>query len=188
MTNLNKPSRRTVITGITALMGGLALSDTALAALDTAYSNGDHLNRSFDRDQMKTIAVFMDAILPETETPSATGVGADKFFVHAYQIIFSAKQRKIIMEFLDHMKNDHTEFLSASHSDQIKLVKHVDDNMLNSGNTYQAYRLLKEFTLIGFYRSEVGATEELDYDPVPGPFHEVPLKPSSKATASVIFT
>jgi gluconate 2-dehydrogenase gamma chain len=41
---------------------------------------------------------------------------------------------------------------------------------------------LNEMTLLGFFTSEVGATQVLQYDPVPGPFKGcVPLKEVGKA-------
>jgi hypothetical protein len=44
------------------------------------------------------------------------------------------------------------------------------------------YQAIKQLTIWGYFTSEVGQTEALAYDPVPGVFHgDVPLEPGQKA-------
>ena len=43
---------------------------------------------------------------------------------------------------------------------------------------------MKELTVTGYFTSEIGATQALEYLPVPGKFEgDVPLKPGQKAWA-----
>ena len=46
------------------------------------------------------------------------------------------------------------------------------------------WRLLKELTLFGYFTSEQGATQALEYVPIPGRYDAcIPLKPGQKAYA-----
>jgi len=46
------------------------------------------------------------------------------------------------------------------------------------------FKILKDYTLTGYFLSEVGATQALAYERVPGGFWgDLPLKPGQKAWA-----
>ncbi len=46
------------------------------------------------------------------------------------------------------------------------------------------FRLIKELTLLGYFTSELGATQALRYDPIPGAYHgSVKLAPSDRSWA-----
>ncbi len=46
------------------------------------------------------------------------------------------------------------------------------------------FRILKDYTLVGYFLSETGATQALAYERVPGGFQgDLPLKPNQKAWA-----
>ena len=49
------------------------------------------------------------------------------------------------------------------------------DDQLHSDNENKTYKKLKELIVIGYYTSEIGGTQELKYDPVPGPYKEMKL-------------
>jgi hypothetical protein len=46
------------------------------------------------------------------------------------------------------------------------------------------FKILKDYTLVGYFLSEVGATQALAYERIPGGFQgDLPLKPDQKAWA-----
>ncbi len=46
------------------------------------------------------------------------------------------------------------------------------------------FRILKDYTMVGYFLSETGATQALAYERVPGGFQgDLPLKPNQKAWA-----
>ena len=51
-------------------------------------------------------------------------------------------------------------------------------------NDASFFRILKDYTMVGYFLSEVGATQALAYERVPGGFQgDLPLKPNQKAWA-----
>ena len=50
---------------------------------------------------------------------------------------------------------------------------------------WSASRHVKDLTLLGYFTAEVGATQALRYDPVPGAYRgSVPLRPGDRAWAT----
>ena len=176
--------RRDFLTGLSVLMGG-ALTYTAIKAFDGAedFSPGDEL-QLLSQDQAQVLEQIADIIIPETDTPGAAGVGIKSFFDHMLVKWMAKKDQKKFMATLTGFMKSEPNFLSQDLAQQTATVQKLDDEMTQDKPFSAFYRTVKELTLVGYYTSEVGATIELAYDPVPGPYHQVSIDDYSRVWAT----
>jgi hypothetical protein len=155
------------------------------------------------------VAQISEIIMPRTDTPGAIDIGVpDKMDEIFAQVLNTQEQQKIKEGFiaLDQLcKAIHKKaFLTLDATNQIALVKSLNLNFVKAGSKeatlieeYQAtiektqtqkaidlFAIIKELTLLIFFRSEPGATKVLQYVAIPGRFNGcVPLKEIGRAWA-----
>jgi hypothetical protein len=121
-----------------------------------------------DSDQAELLATIAEHILPETDTPGARAVGVHRFIDAMVAESYGAEERRQFLTGLAAF--DDRAFLTRSPSDQLALLSELD----RAGDPF--FRSLKDLTLVGYYTSEIGATRELQYAPLPGRYNGcVPL-------------
>ncbi len=123
--------------------------------------------RVLSADQAEMVATIAEHVLPETDTPGARAVGVHRFIDAMVAESYAAEERQEFLTGLEGV-NDRARrvygraFLACAASDQLALLGELD----RAGDPF--FRSLKELTLVGYYTSEVGATRELQYTPLPG--------------------
>jgi len=158
----------------------------------------------FNQDQARLVSELTEIILPKTSTPGAKDAGVPGFIDSMLKEVYSKGEQekflKGIAEFDDDARKTYGDsFADCNHSDQVALVKkHHDAALVNnkndgatgwwnagSGAEKPFILKIKELTLLGFFTSQPGATEVLQYNPVPGPYKGcVPLAQVGKAWAT----
>lgn len=170
-------SRRSFISGLTALMGGALALSACDAAVD--YKSGPKA-KILSGDQLKMIELMADIIIPDTDTPGAATAGVHDFINHMVAKYMTDEEAEAFTNGLAVVDTSAGGFLSLSHDKQVAVVAALDENMKKE----RFYRIFKGLVVTGYYTSEIGATQELIYDPVPGPYHEVPLADIGRAWAT----
>lgn len=170
--------------GVAALMGS-SLLPGSVAALE----NSDTGNRGADfsvltEKQFRTLSVIADVIIPETDTPGAVGVGVPAFIDWALGNWLLPEETNAFLAGLDQFAEQNDSFLKANSAVQETVVRSIDEQLHTLPQGLEFYRQLKELVLIGYYTSEVGATIELAYDPIPGGYQPFITKDSVKAWAT----
>jgi gluconate 2-dehydrogenase gamma chain len=191
----------------TVLTLGFAISTPAIMGVLKGCKPSPELTYSpefFTADQATLISELSEIILPRTSTPGAKDVGVPGFIDSMLKAIYSKDQQekfiKGLTEFDEDAKQTYGDsFVDLDHEEQIAFVKKHHDNALarstdsgakgwwNAGSAEEKPFILKvkELTILGFFTSKVGATEVLQYNPVPGPFKGcVPLADVGKAWAT----
>ena len=158
----------------------------------------------FTEEQALQIAQLAEIILPRTDTPGANDVGVpmfiDSLLKEAYPQEAQDTFLKNLAEFDEDARNTYGKnFTACKEEEKIAHFKKHHDTALqdsaggyssgwwNAGmNTSKPFVLeVKELTLLGFFTSEPGATQVLQYNQVPGPFQGcVPLSKVGKAWAT----
>ena len=166
-------NRRRFLINVSTLLG---CSVTALdvAAIDSALAFTKNSASKLQPAQLNVIAAIADIIIPQTDTPSASQAKTH-FYIDLYLHEFLTESKRI--EFLQDLETLYKPlpgFLSLSKNEQTQVVQRLDDQ-LHSDNENKTYKKLKELIVIGYYTSEIGGTQELKYDPVPGPYKEMKL-------------
>ena len=130
-------------------------------------------------DQGALVTQVADIIIPKTDTPGAKEVGVPGFIDQIVAECFKKEdQDKFVEElkaFDDAAKKEHGDaFVDLDAEQQAAFVKKVHDAAVEAKDEPGAPRpfilQLKELTMLGFFTSEPGATQVLQYSPVPGAY------------------
>ncbi|GGY76579.1 hypothetical protein GCM10011613_21330 [Cellvibrio zantedeschiae] len=158
-----------------ALLFGLSLSAQSLDALAaTVKGTMPHVTKFLSPDQLQMTGEIADLIIPTTDTPGALAVNVHGFMDSYLAECVSKNDQK---KFLDGLKkiNKVAEdkfgkvFLACSHKQHIQLLTAIEKYDLGfTPEDKDFFTQFKSLTLFGYYTSEVGATQELAYLPIPG--------------------
>lgn len=190
-----------------ALVLGYAITGPALAGVLNGCKSAPELNYKpvfFTEDQARLIGEVAEIIIPKTTTPGAKDVGVPSFIDNMLKEVYSQKDQESFIQGLisfdeEAKKMKGNSFIDCDTEEQIAFVQEqhaksfeggVDSGSQgwwNAGSGQEKPFILKvkELTILGFFTSQAGATEVLQYNPVPGPFQGcVPLEKVGKAWAT----
>ena len=123
--------------------------------------------------QGAVLAEVVETILPQTDTPGAKAARVHVFVDLALKRCATADQQRSAVTALDALGPG---FASLPPAERETRVKTIDP---------AALLLIRDLTLLGYFTSEVGATQALAYIPVPGDYRGcVQLEPGQKAWAT----
>ncbi len=187
-------NRREAIVRLATLMGGTMLGQRLLrAALD---AEAPAAGGAATADELALLDELGDTIIPPTDVPGAKAVGIGAFIAmmvrDCYEPLDQANfagglrelaenfRAKYGREFVGAPAADRTDFLNAIDADQKKSAR----NRKSDGAPHY-FRILKELTVIGYFTSEIGATQALRFTEVPGKWDgDVPYKKGDRAWAT----
>jgi len=174
-------NRREAVQRISLLMGG-ALSAPAMAGILGQQTNlGESIQVTAQQEAL--LAEVADIIIPTTSTPGAKAAGAEKFIVRVMRDCYPMEDQKKFYAGLTQLDSDSKTaygkgFVALSNDQKIDMVKKLT-------TTDRAFfRQLKELTTVGYFTSEIGASQALEYVEVPGRLEAcIPYKKGQKAWA-----
>jgi hypothetical protein len=171
----NMTNRRAFLRGASVLMGHAALGQVL-----TAFAAAPRKATFFNESEMRTLAVLVDLILPATDSPAASAADTHFFIDLALPACASPAAQKIFRAGLAGLSG----IVKQSPAEQVAALKAqaAKDMTLDYDDSF--FKVLKDYTLTGYFLSETGATQALAYERVPGGFWgDLPLKPNQKAWA-----
>jgi hypothetical protein len=166
--------RRTALKQM-ALLCGLSLSAQSLDLLAaTVKGTMPHVTKFFTPDQLQMTGEIADLIIPTTDTPGALAVNVHGFLdTYLVECVTKEKQQQFLngLKKINSVAEDefHKTFLACTHKQHIQLLTAIEKSHLGfTAADKDFFIYFKSLTLFGYYTSEVGATQELAYLPVPG--------------------
>jgi len=175
--------RRDFLAGLSVIMGGAILATEKTVALAENFIPGEVMT-ILNKNQTLILEKIIDIIIPETDTPGGIMVRVPLFIDHMLAHQMSKTGAGKFVKSLDDLIASLPGFLKKDRGQQIEAVKKLDNEMWQGNKNSDFYRSLKELILIGYYTSEAGASMELYYDPVPGPYHRVSLEEYNRTWAT----
>jgi hypothetical protein len=149
--------------------------------------------RTLNPHQNGTVIVMTDLIIPETDTPGAKAARVNEFIDVILTEWATEEERQNFLNGLAGMDKQSQElfgkdFVEASPTQQVTLLRAMDDLSANEraekrekhGNTVPEldahlkgnfYDIFRNITLHGYYTSEIGFTQELKLQIIPGAQH-----------------
>jgi hypothetical protein len=191
----------------TALALGYAISAPALAGVLKGCQARPELAFQpvfFTEEQARAIVELAEIIMPRADTPGATDAGVPGFIDSMIGEVYEKKDQDSFLAGLADFDADARDTYGDSFADckpedrQAHFKKHHDKALSDASqggptgwwNTEAGAEKpfvlkIKELTLLGFFTSQPGASEVLQYNQVPGPFQGcVPLADVGKAWAT----
>jgi hypothetical protein len=170
-----------------ALGGAAVLADPLFAAgrsLQARLGSGGAL-QVLDPHQNATVVTIAELIIPATDTPGATAAKVNEFVDLALAEWFDADERTAFLAGLADVdarsrKLFSKDFTTCTPEQQTQILTALDAEVAElrdgekQGYTVEAttsqrfFRNMKRLTLVGYYTSQVGATEELHNPIIPG--------------------
>ncbi len=191
MNNLN---RRDAIQRIALLLGGV-ISAPAMAGIrgEKTYHG---ISIIADENQIALIREVADVIIPTTQTGGAKAAKVEEFIVRVVSDCYPKEDQEHFYAGLAKLNADcknlsGKEFLQADGTQKkdalTKCMLEADqERKANRGKKAPVpfFFMIKELTTTGYFTSKIGATEALEYLPIPGKFDGcMPLSPSQKTWA-----
>ncbi len=185
--------RRELLKRVAYLMGGAISAPAMLGVLQGCSAKKPSAQWTpafFNATQAAIVSEIAEIIIPRTDTPGAKDLGVPAFIDTMLKATYSKTDQERYMQgleqFAQRAKDSHGKaFIDLNSYQQQRLVRDVHDAAIQAGrdNTLDDLHenrpfilMTKELTMLGFFTSEVGATEILQYAAVPGAYRGcVPL-------------
>jgi hypothetical protein len=191
--------RRDILLRAAMLVGGVA----AVSSLTTCFRNdgaepggassvapvSGAAGQYFSAARMASLTAIVDVIIPRTATPGAVDAGVPAFMDMMMATWASATTRAQYDRVIDAMdeaalQNAGRRLASLDDAARLDAVRSYDALAFGRGDN--EYKSFKQLVLLGYYHSEPGATEELQYELVPGEWIAcAPLTEIGRAWADV---
>ncbi|MBL8264968.1 gluconate 2-dehydrogenase subunit 3 family protein [Steroidobacter sp.] len=178
-------NRRELLVSLAA--AGFVLTDSASVAVEAGVRGAKiargEAGKVLSASQAAFVEVVSDLIIPRTTTPGASDVGVVGFIDHMQAEFATPEARTKFLRGLDElMQRAATELrrdlVAASKAKRLQFVAKLDaEAYATSERTF--FRDLKSSVVAAYCSSEAGATQLLEYLPVPGGF-----KPSIAVTGA----
>ena len=176
---------------------------TLLAAFQDAHPKSTYTLRTLNPHQNATVITMTDLIIPETDTPGAKAVRVNEFIDLILTDWAHEDERKNFLSGLDDVDKRSNaifgmNFVDVTPVQQEAVLIELDQHYAidreeraahpyvrrahNTELTGDFFGVVKRLTLYGYYTSEVGFTQELRKQIIPGAYHGcTPVSDASKA-------
>jgi gluconate 2-dehydrogenase gamma chain len=184
--------RRDILRRVAWLLGGAVSAPAALAILqgcsakDAApTADAGWTPKFFKGEQADVITAIADIIIPRTDTSGALDAGVPAFIDLMLADVYDDAARERFNSgyaaFDARLRGAGSPFLGQSQEQQTFAVKRELERELQETGPKPFMLMTRELTLLGFYTSKVGISENMEYVSVPTVFHGcVPLSSLSK--------
>ncbi len=177
--------RREILKAAGVLLG-VAISPSCSRALESGEDlNAAPVSGELAIEAQRMIEILADLIIPETDTPGAIVAGVPQFIHQIVMDWYTDAERAIFLDGLAALEvasqaNWAKPFVELEPVQQTQLLAAVEPRTKDSdalsaifmpagaAGEVPFYLKLKELTVLGYYTSEIGSTQELVYLPVPG--------------------
>lgn len=184
--------RRELLRRAAWILGGAISAPTAMAILQgcsarDAPAAADWKPKFFQGNQAELMTALADVIIPKTDTSGALDAGVpafiDAIMADVYPKDAQERFRAGFAEFEAAVRaTGGKAFLQQEAAERKASVQHAIDAALEGEYEHTPFILVaRELTLLGFFTSRVGITENMEYVPVPTAYHGcVPLSQMKK--------
>jgi len=170
--------RRNAIKRTGFLLGGTAFSAAIFSNITSCQSAATATEAlswtpSFlSTDQAKTVEIITDILISRTDTPGALDAGVPAYIDLMLKDNFKKEdQDKVMAGFADFASKcqaaNGKSFIDSTPEQKLSFLQQLEKEAQDSDEP-SFIGVMKHLTYRGFFTSEVGMTEVLKYDPVPG--------------------
>ena len=194
----NEKSRRHFLKDFTTMLGAVAVGSLVTGnaiSVAMAYvpSNDKILNdgKIFNKNQLILLKQICSIVIPKTDTLGAAEVDTHGFIDNQLYHCHTKEDQNTVLALLTLIdscakKQGSNSFIKLTSKQQFQLLTELDLGEHSFDQIQRAdFKLLKQYICFGYYTSEVGATQELRYETVPGGFKgSIPYKKSDPTWAT----
>lgn len=181
-------NRRELLKMIAAATGTALIGGKALTAFATGTAGG-----GLEAEAIRLLDEVAETLLPRTDTPGAKDAEVGEFMNVFVRDCYTAEEQALFRDGLARIEARSREahgdgFLALGEARRGELIAELDREArarVEAGETPPGFTLIKQLTLLGFFTSEVGATQVLRYVAIPGRYDGcVPYEPGQPTWAT----
>jgi gluconate 2-dehydrogenase gamma chain len=180
--------RREVLRRAAWVLGGAISAPAALAILQGCSAKDSPPASSwqpkyFQGTQAEVITALADILIPKTDTSGALDAGVPAFIDSIMADVYPKDAQDRFRAGIDEFgRGGGKAFLDQDVAGRTAQVRQAIDAALTGEHEHKPFILVaRELTLLGFYTSKVGITENMEYQPVPTAYHGcVPISEMKK--------
>lgn len=189
-------NRRDALSRVALILGGTVVgANVILEGCKPADKKAGGDGTNFTPDDVAYLDEIAETIIPATDTPGAKAAKVGAFMTVMVKDCYEEKDQKIFREGMDKINDESKKkfdkaFMELTTEERHQLLVAIDNDQKDYGKKKKAddpnhyFRLMKELTLLGYFTSEVGATQALRYVESPGKYEGcIPYKKGDKAWA-----
>ena len=120
--------------------------------------------KTISKSNLNYIIEWIDIIIPETDTPSASKALVHRFIDEMIEAYLSKNEVHIIDSGVKYLRSKI--FLKRDDKEKIEFVS----KMARDKKWNPFFSLMKNMTVLGYFNSELGATMAANYDKIPGKY------------------
>jgi gluconate 2-dehydrogenase gamma chain len=179
----SKLDRRAMLLGVVVLLGGGAALTRFTRQPEGASSPA---GPAMGAEQFSLLEAITDVMIPATDTPGALAAGVPTFIRGMIEQWASPATRAEIAGVLEALERKAwsrygAAFVELQPERRLELMRAFDAERIGSQDV--PYSKFKYLVLVGYYHSEIGATQELRFELVPGAWRScVPLSEIGRAS------
>jgi len=183
--------RREILRRAAWLLGGSISAPAALAVLQGCSAKQEPgapvpALKYLKAPEFAVVAEIAEILIPKTDTSGAKDAGVPAFIDVALDALYPKEDqerfRSGLAEFEAGAAASGKPFLERDPAARVEYVRHALDRALDSPRKPMPFMLMtRELALLGYFTSQPGITENMDYVPVPTAYHGcVPLSQMKK--------
>ena len=166
-------NRRDALKSVVLMMGGTMIGATAILTGCAPEHQIKDLN--FTPEDLAFLDEIGETIIPTTDTPGAKATKIGKFMQMMVKDCYDADQQQAFIDGVNALRKDFktekgSDFLTASAEDRLAFLNAMQEKFKASGDERQpiVINMLRDLTVLGYFTSEIGASQALRYEEVPG--------------------
>ena len=146
-----------------------------LAQAANGSSTSGEARKGLSTRELRLLDAMVESIIPETDTPGASEAGVAAYINKVYGLAFTDAQRDLFDSGLVAVESSSVRIYGRNYekcSEREKVAVLTGIAALHRSDASSVsvpvsfFQLLKELTIVGYYTSEIGATQELRYQAV----------------------
>jgi hypothetical protein len=167
-------NRRDALKGFVLAMGGAMVGANVI--LTGCAPENQIQGLEFTPKDIAFLDEIGEAIIPTTDTPGAKEAKIGEFMVMMVKETYSGEQQETFVSGLNMIRKDYKEttgkdFMEATVEERTSYLNDLHKKSLaHAENDPKVILMLKDLTVLGYFTSEIGATQQLRYVETPGKY------------------
>ncbi len=183
-----QPSRRSRLAAVSLVVGGAVTGITPLAlARQWAEGAPPETADFLDPARFRLLGAVAETVIPRTDTPGAVEAGVPEFIDFLLANWASEPTRRTFSGAMDTIEARAREgygqpFVALDAPGRAAVLTALDREF--AGRPREGFGLVKSLLVFGYYTSEIGATQELQWDQIPGTYGCRPMADDARDWAT----
>lgn len=181
-------NRRDALKSFALMMGGTMVGANVLF---TGCAPDDQIEGlEFSPKDIAFLDEIGESIIPATDTPGAKAVGIGNFMVMMVTDTYNSEQQEAFVSGINMIRSDFRDthdkdFMDATSEERTAYLNDLNQKARSSEDREpKVIGMIQDLTVLGYFTSEIGATQQLRYVETPGRYDPcVPYQKGDKVFA-----